>query len=114
MTINDFVSIYYLHDSLITHISYLNQIVSITIEFCNWAQTWYQDKEPEIENLILSFKDVEKYDGLIGDLNYYSILDVNYHEPKLDFFICDDYNDDYFHIVFEATSVNVEKAPPKS
>ncbi|MBE7044803.1 MAG: hypothetical protein E7397_04685 [Ruminococcaceae bacterium] len=46
------------HDSLLEKISYdeKNQRVTLEIDFCNWRQSWYHEKEPETKIIVLVFE----------------------------------------------------------
>jgi hypothetical protein len=58
------ISKYYLHDSLVEDIRYLQdeKKLKLEIELCNWRQPSYQDGEPEILKLDFIFTDVTKFE----------------------------------------------------
>ena len=76
MTIQELDNKYYFHDSAITHIDYSSQTkeLDIIIDFCYWAQKWYKEGDPELMELKVTFEGIEDYDGLTGDIDYFSIL----------------------------------------
>lgn len=53
---------YDFHDSLVEEILYdkENKKVTIEVDFCNWKQEWYDEKEDETIPLQLIFEDVHE------------------------------------------------------
>ena len=85
MNINNFFYKYNFHDSIIDDIKYLikeNKLI-ISLELCNWMQTWYKSSEPEMLNGDLKFYNVFNYkineDICLKDA---SILDINIIDIK--------------------------------
>ena len=107
MTITKFLSRYNLHDSLISEITFDDDKLFITVDFCYWMQNGYKDDDPETGVINLIFHDVHSYDGITGKVDDFSILDVVYKDNFIIFSICDDYNDVFYKLKFTASSVNV-------
>lgn len=114
MTIQELDEKYYFHDSMITNISYLvsDFKLIITMEFCNWAQNWYIEGDPELVEFKLIFNGIETYDGIVGDVDYYSILDGEVKNEKYHLFIEDDFHHAFYEYYLEPTSVDVVIGKP--
>ena len=111
MTIKELIKKYYFHDSCITYINYLSNIsrLEITIDFCQWAQSWYKDDMPENILIKLVLSGIDAYNGIIGDIDYYSILNVDTdNNNKLWFYILDDIHDKEYEYVFTPSDIEIE------
>ena len=64
MTIKDFAEKYYLHDSSIEKIFYdeTSKKLCLTVEFCFWAQSWYNECEPSNGKILVTFENVSAFD----------------------------------------------------
>lgn len=110
MTIQELCNKYYFHDSCITKIDYRrnNSELDITMDFCQWAQEGYSEQDPENIWLKLIFRGIEEYDGITGDIDYFSILDVEVKEDKLWISILDDFHDEYYEYYLSPSDVEVK------
>jgi len=114
MTIQELDNKYYFHDSMITNISYIesDHKLIISMEFCNWAQSWYKEGDPELVELKLIFYGIETYDGIVGDVDYFSILDGEIIDEKYHLFIEDDFHQAFYEYYLEPSSVDVSIGAP--
>lgn len=110
MTIQELDNKYYFHDSMITHVDYLSEAhrLEITMDFCYWAQEWYKEDDPELMELKLTFEGIKEYDGIIGDIDYYSIVDGDIKDGKYHLFIEDEFNQKTYEYYLEPSSADVE------
>lgn len=108
MTINSFLSEHYLHDSLVEKVTYENNTVDLTIDFCFWMQDGYRENEPETGIIHLHFTDVASFSGPSGPLDDYSILEADYQEGCLTLLLMDDFNNTSYEVKITSASGNVE------
>ena len=108
MLIEDFVTKYEMHDSLILNIVLENNSLILTIDFCFWMQSQYREGEVETGIIKVVFDSVTDYVGITGEVDNFSILDMNYENGVINFLICDDYNDTSYQIQFKAKSVCIK------
>lgn len=108
MTINNFLSDHYLHDSLVEKVVYENNTVDITIDFCFWMQEGYRENEPETGIIYLHFPDVTSFSGPSGSLDDYSILEANYQDGCLILLLMDDFNNTSYELKITSASGTVE------
>ena len=108
MTINSFLSDHYLHDSLVEKVTYENDAVDLTIDFCFWMQEGYRENEPETGIIHLHFPDVTSFSGPSGSLDDYSILEADYQDCCLTLLLMDDYNNTSYELKITSASGNVE------
>ena len=110
MTINELNDKYYFHDSCIIYIDYSKdrEELIITIEFSYWAQEWYVEGEPELMELKVSFDGIKDYDGLIGEIDYFSILDAEVKGDQYRLFIEDDFHQEFYEYLLSPSDVKVE------
>ena len=75
MTIQELEKRYYFHDSGINKIDFdsQNEKLEFDIDLCYWAQEWYKEGEPELMKIKLSFEGIKEYDGLVGDIDCFTI-----------------------------------------
>lgn len=109
MTLDSFFSTYDFHDSLISNINLNEDRIVITVDFCAWRQDDYVETEPETERVSLIFEDASDYDGVLGAIDDYSILDVDLNGNVVTFNLCDDLNDAYYQIRFRAGSARFDR-----
>ncbi len=110
MTIQELTNKYYFHDSMITNVNYSEneQKLEISIDFCNWAQEWYKQGEPEMLKLKLTFDGIKEYAGITGDIDYFSILDADIKDSKYHLFIEDDFHQEFYEYFLDPSNVDVE------
>ena len=108
MTINSFLSDHYLHGSLVEKVTYENDAVDLTIDFCFWMQEGYRENEPETGILHLHFPDVTSFIGPSGSLDDFSILEANYQDACLILLLMDDFNNTSYELKITSASGNVE------
>ena len=107
MKIDDLLKKYCFHDSLINEISYANNEVKITIDFCFWMQEEYQDGTPETGIVYLRLPDVKSYNGITGKIDSYSILETEYNDNTLSILIMDDFHNNSYSLSIESASGQV-------
>ena len=110
MKINELLNKYTFHDSLLENISYdkENSILTLTIDFCFWMQNDYDESQPETGHIKLLFKNIENYDGLVGDIDSYSILKTSYANDVLTISLLDDFHDEYHEITIHSQNVIIQ------
>lgn len=113
MNLKDFYNNYEFHDSLLNKIDFNkeNGILTMNIELCNYEQKNYKETDDETSIIDVVFKECKSYDGLVGELDSYSILEtVLNNDDQITFNVMDDFNDDYYELHIQADSVEVLKA----
>ena len=108
MTINNFLSNHYLHDSLVEKVAYENNTVDLTIDFCFWMQEGYRENKPETGIIHLHFPDVTFFSGPSGPLDDYSILEANYQNGCFTLLLMDDFNNTSYELKITSASGIVE------
>ena len=110
MKINELLSKYTFHDSLLENILYENENskLILTIDFCFWMQNDYDESQPETGPIKLIFNNIENYNGLIGDIDSYSILDTSYNNDVLTISLLDDFHDEYHEITIHTHNVIIQ------
>lgn len=110
MKINELLNKYTFHDSLLENISYDkdNKKLILTIDFCFWMQNDYDESQPETGNIKLLFNNIESYDGLVGDIDSYSILKTSYDNDELTISLLDDFHDEYHEITIHSQNVIIK------
>jgi len=110
MKINDLLKRYTFHDSLLENIDYdeNNNKLILTIDFCLWMQNDFDETQPETAPIKLIFTDIDKYDGLKGDIDSYSILKTSYDNDILTFSLSNDVK--YYEISFKTENVILQKS----
>jgi hypothetical protein len=108
MTLQEMNERYYLHDSCIDKIEYdqSSKELLVQMDFCYWAQAEYNDAEPENGDVKIIFHDVNVYDGLVGDIDHFSVLDAECNDDGFYFSILDDFHDEQYELVIRAASVD--------
>ena len=124
MTLQDFRSKYYLHDSSIEKIEYdaVDKTLALTIDFCFWMQNWYDKTTPTNGLIAVTFEGVSvfEYDNNITDRIFSDELDSEIWDAELDgdgclnFFSVEyiynpDGNDIYWNLKIKADNVEVEE-----
>lgn len=104
MKIDELLKKYCFHDSLINEIIYANNEVTITIDFCFWMQEGYQDGTPETGIIHLRLPDVNSYNGITGEIDSYSILEMEYNDNTLSILIMDDFHNTSYSLTVESAS----------
>ena len=110
MTAKDFVSGYYLHDSIIDEIeeSDNGKTISILIDFAFWMQENYCDSDPETGIIKVVFHNVTNFSSPDGiNFEECSILDVVFEDETVTFHMLNDFSDESFEIRIVADSVTV-------
>ena len=78
-----------LHDSNLISIKENGDSVELSVDLCNWKQTWYQEGDDELREIKIIFFGVSemKWDADISmdELDYYTIIDFksSVNEVKL-------------------------------
>ena len=108
MTLHEMNERCYLHDSCIDKIEYdkSSKVLLVQMDFCYWAQAEYNDDEPENGDVKIIFHGVNEYDGLIGDVDHFSILDAECNADGFYFSILDDFHDEQYELKIVADSVD--------
>ena len=109
MLIKDFVDQYTLHDSLIESILYNDneKRLEMVIDFCSWMQDGYKDTEPETGIILLTFEGVDAYNGIVGEVNSFSILDFLFDNTTVRINILDDFHNEFYEVCFMADAVTM-------
>lgn len=88
MTAAEFAERYYLHDSGIEQIDFDadKKILTLTIDFCFWWQSWYDKSTPPNGFICVTFKDVSlfSYDDYAADRIFAAELDNEILDADLD------------------------------
>lgn len=92
MQINNFLSTYELHDSLLTEVTVNENMLTLTIDFCYWMQNGYQDSDVETGKLQLCFSEISDYCGPLGEVDDFSILKAEYKNNIFSLLLLDDFN----------------------
>lgn len=110
MTIQELCKKYYFHDSMITKISYSKDIkeLEFMLEFCNWAQNDYKENDPELLKMKLTFESILDYDGITGDIDYFSVLDCDIVDDRFHMLIEDDFHQEVYEFYLNPSNVKVE------
>lgn len=110
MTIQELNSKYNFHDSCITKIEYdsTHKSLSIYMDFCNWAQSWYKESDSELLRVKLSFEGIDDYNNIKGEIDYFSIGNAEIKDGKYFLFIEDDFNSKYYELFLTPTSATFE------
>ena len=104
MLIDELLKQYCFHDSLISEISYTDNEVIITLDFCFWMQEGYQDGAPETGIIRLRLPDVNSYNGITGKIDSYSILEATYKDNVLSILMMDDFHNVSYSLTIESNS----------
>ena len=78
------------------------------MDFCQWAQQWYKDGDAENVWLKLKFHDIDEYNGISGDIDYFSILDGEIKGDKFWLYILDDFHDKEYQYYLSPSDVEIE------
>ena len=114
MTIKELSQKYNFHDSCITKIEYDNtqKVLSIIMDFCNWAQESYVSTDPELLCLKLMLEDVSDYTGPVGEIDYFSIGNSEIRDNKYYLFFEDDINSEIYEFYLTPSSATVDILGP--
>ncbi len=112
MTIKEFNEKYYLHDSCITNIAYNSEEESLVIilDFCQWAQKWYKKEDPENVFLKVTFSGIPAYDGLTGEIDYFSVLDAEIRNGYFRMNLLDDIHNETYELQLNPSQIFVDVA----
>lgn len=113
MYIEDFLSTYELHDSLLTKVAVNGSTLELTIDFCYWMQDGYQESDPETGTINLSFVRISEYSGPSGDINEFSILRAEYHNGIFTLLLLDDFNNKSYTLCFRSKSDSITITVPQ-
>lgn len=110
MKINDLLTKYTFHDSLIENIIYdaEKKNLILTIDFCLWMQEDYIESQPETAIIKLVFSNVTDFEGVSGKVDSFSILKISYIDNVITISILDDFNEGYHEIVFKTDNVEMQ------
>ncbi|MDK2831111.1 hypothetical protein V7O61_08200 [Methanolobus sp. WCC1] len=98
MELSELIDKYDFHDSSVTSLDMteLPEKLVLSIELCNWRQSYYTEKEPEIIEIILIFKEISYFDtypkplGFLDDeILLVKLTKINDYNEKLEFVIYD-------------------------
>lgn len=113
MTLKEFASNYYLHDSFIESQVYdsSNRVLTLVINFAFWMQKDFVEGEAENGLIEVTFHDVTSYELYGGDptSDFVSILNVVADEDKIVISLFDDENEVYIEMKISSMSVDVRK-----
>lgn len=114
MTIKELDSKYTFHDSYITKIEYIGaqKRLDMYMDFCTWNQSGYNESESELVYAKLSFDGIENYNGLMGDIVYYSIENAGIKDGKYFLLIVDEFNCKKYELSLTPSSVSFEVLGP--
>lgn len=98
MTIKEFINSHFLHDSLLEKAVYKDHYAELTIDFCFWMQDGYSDTDPETGLITLHFSDVTDYQGPLGDIDNYSILEADCNDSVFTLLLMDDFNNTTYEL----------------
>ena len=110
MTLQEFTTKYYLHDSLFEDVIYItdSKKVEMRIDFAYWMQEWYTDDKPETDIITLTFNDVKTFTCPQEILwEQISIIQTSIKSETIIFSVMNDITDEYFDIVVDCKSVDV-------
>ena len=110
MTVKELLKKYYFHDSCITNINYDEEQkkIEITMDFCQWAQDQFVKGTPENVWLKLTLFGINSYEGIVGEIDYFSIVEASNKDEALLLLIEDDYHETYYQYSFTPSDINVE------
>ena len=110
MTVKELLNKYYFHDSCITNIDFDEgrKKIEITMDFCQWAQDWFVKGSPENIWLKLTLFGIDSYEGIVGEIDYFSIVEAKEIGDTLLLMIEDDYHEAYYQYSFSPSDVDVE------
>lgn len=110
MTIDELLNKYCFHDSCITNISYsLNEKkLEIKMDFCLWAQKDYNDGDLENIWIKLILFGIEEYNGFTGDIDYFSIENVEKKNGKLWIYMQDGINNEFYEMLLNPSTIELK------
>ena len=110
MTIQEFSDRYYLHDSIVSSINYNKdaETLEIVLDFCYWAQEGYDKSHPATGPLIITFKGVSKYDGPLGEFDWWGISTAEDRNDSYYILMDDDYHNMIQEIIITPTDIDVK------
>lgn len=112
MTLEEFKSKYYLHDSFIERMYYSadNSTLTLVVNFAFWMQNNYMQGDDENGLIEVTFYDVSNYECKHGDPtgDFVGILDAQVANNTLTLSLLDDETGDYLELNITSTSVEVK------
>ena len=113
MTLKEFASNYYLHDSFIESLVYdrSNAVVTLVIGFAFWMQKDFVEGDAENGLIEVTFHNVANYERFGGDPagDFVGILNAIAYEDSIVISLFDDVNEVYIEMRISSTSVDVRK-----
>lgn len=111
MTVNEFVSKYNFHDSLVESVNYDEKLkkLEMKVDFAFWMQDWYTDNLAEtgiIKCCFYNVADVEVPSGI--NWEQVSIIEVSNQDEEIKFALINDFTDEYLSILIKCELVSVE------
>lgn len=110
MKAKEFVDKYYLHDSLISNVSFSkdNAVVSMIIDFAFWMQSWYKEGTEETGLISVTFSSVENYSCPENvDWEQISILQAVESGGVIKFSLMNDMEDSYLEMTIKSDDIVV-------
>ena len=110
MNITQFLDQYELHDSLLEFVSYNaeKEELELKINFCYWMQRNYDSSFPETGLILVKFYGVNKYLGLTGNTDDFSILELKLDQDgSIVISVLDDDKNEFFSLSFKAKYVEI-------
>lgn len=92
MNFTDLITKYDFHDSLITNIN-IGPNVEITLDFCHWRQDYFTNGMIENDKVLLVCHDAEIETDIYGEIDHFSILNIEADSNQATLFVLDDFND---------------------
>ena len=111
MNVSEFLDRYYLHDSTIRHISYdkKSQELIFNVDFSFWMQDWFDQNHFNNGMVNIRFSSVQDYDGLTGEIDWFSFLNVyGNKDGSMTMIILDDFNNVHYVWTFTPSSITFE------
>ena len=110
MTLSDLFENYCFHDSRLTAVAYntSKSELEIDVDFCYWMQDDYQEGDPEIGSLLLTFNGVRDFnppDGLGGRHRILGLELVD--NSEFVFVLLDPQKEDVIRLCIKAESVSM-------
>ena len=109
MTLQSLLEQYNFHDTSVINISYApkNRDMKMVIDFCNWMQPGYSEGMDENIPAELTFHNVPVYDGPIGEIDYFSILECTLlQQDMIEIALLDDFQSQLYELKIRADSVD--------
>ena len=115
MTVPSYFEKYTLHDSLVKRIRYdaFEKELRMLLDFCWFIQGADPDDDPSLPEYVeLVFRPVPHYDGLLGNIDDYSILWEELNGRDVTVAVLDDFHDKMYELTFQADEVTMRGVEP--